>query len=141
MGNPNVSQKEDMFPLIENWQKSGLSQRAFCRQEGLALHVSLYWLKRYKENHPKEPAGFVPVQIGETPTISVFQIKIQYSNRVKILDETPIKVLTSQKPGVAHTEYFFSYYSHLLGSGFVDCRKGRDDKDPVEFLNDYKGTL
>ena len=37
-----------MFLLIENWQQSGLSQRAFCEQQQIAPHQFYYWYKCYR---------------------------------------------------------------------------------------------
>jgi hypothetical protein len=40
--------RRHMFTMIEQWQQSGLSQKAWCRQSGMAYHVFHYWYKRYR---------------------------------------------------------------------------------------------
>lgn len=40
--------RNTMFSLIENWQQSGLSQRAFCEQHQIVPHVFYYWYKCYR---------------------------------------------------------------------------------------------
>ncbi len=37
----------EMFERIERFLASGLSQTAFCRQEGLRHNLFRYWLKKY----------------------------------------------------------------------------------------------
>ena len=37
-----------MFSLIESWQQSGLSQKAFCKQHQIVSHVFYYWYKCYR---------------------------------------------------------------------------------------------
>ncbi len=37
-----------MFSLIESWQQSGLSQKAFCKQHQILSHVFYYWYKCYR---------------------------------------------------------------------------------------------
>lgn len=69
--------KDEMYPLIEAWQNSGLTGRAFCYQQGIAKSVFYYWHKQYKAD--KEPGGFVPVNINRVHKVAadVF-IEIQY---------------------------------------------------------------
>ena len=35
--------RERMFELIEQWQQSGLSQKAFCEQHSIRYYVFHYW--------------------------------------------------------------------------------------------------
>lgn len=56
-------------------------------------------------------------------------------------DETPVKVLTSQKKGASHKGYFWVYYSPLEKIVCFDYRKGRGREGPEEFLKDFSGTL
>jgi hypothetical protein len=37
-----------MLSLIEGWQQSGLSQKAFCEQQQIKPHVFHYWYKCYR---------------------------------------------------------------------------------------------
>lgn len=42
-----------MFSMIEKWQQSSLSQKAFCDQEQIIPHVFYYWHKSYRvQNAP-----------------------------------------------------------------------------------------
>ena len=57
-----------MYALIEKSQNSPLSQKAFCKQEDLALSTFTYWLKKYRGF--KQTAGtaqdFIPMKINES---------------------------------------------------------------------------
>lgn len=56
-------------------------------------------------------------------------------------DETPIPVLTSQKPGSTHKGYFWVYYSPLDKLVCFDYRKGRSRDGPVKFLEGFRGSI
>lgn len=56
-------------------------------------------------------------------------------------DETPIAVLTEDKPGSTHKGYFWVYYDPVHKSVFFDYQKGRGREGPTELLKDYKGAL
>lgn len=56
-------------------------------------------------------------------------------------DETPISVLTEDKPGATHKGYYWVYYSPIERMVLFDYRKGRGREGPEELLKDYRGTL
>jgi transposase len=56
-------------------------------------------------------------------------------------DETPIDVLTENKPGATHKGYHWVYYSPVERLVFFDYRKGRGREGPQELLKDYRGAL
>ncbi|MGI8635775.1 MAG: IS66 family insertion sequence element accessory protein TnpA, partial [Segetibacter sp.] len=37
--------QRQMFDRIDQWQQSGLSQKAFCEQVNLSYHIFHYWYK------------------------------------------------------------------------------------------------
>ncbi len=74
------------------------------------------------------------------PLYNVLIKKVQQSNYLMV-DETPISVLTSQKPGSTHKGYHWVYYSPQDKLVCFDYRKGRGRDGPGEFLKDFKGTL
>ena len=41
--------RQQMFSMLDQWQQSGLSQKAWCIQSGIAYHVFHYWYKRYRD--------------------------------------------------------------------------------------------
>jgi hypothetical protein len=56
--------QQQMFSMIGCWQQSGLSQKAYCEQNGIRYHVFHYWYKRYREKQiPQKEAGFVSLTL------------------------------------------------------------------------------
>lgn len=51
---PQTPHAQAMFDVIERYQKSGLTQKAFCQSEALALSTFQYWLARYRRRHHAE---------------------------------------------------------------------------------------
>ncbi len=58
-----------------------------------------------------------------------------------MVDETPIPVLTSLKPGSTHKGYFWVYYSPLDKLVYFDYRKGRSRDGPLKFMEGFRGTI
>lgn len=56
-------------------------------------------------------------------------------------DETPIPVLTKDKPGSTHKGYHWVYYAPLEKLVCFDYRKGRGREGPNEFLESFRGML
>ena len=79
MSKLDVNRKDEMFRIIEAYQKSGLSQPAFCRQEGLNKSTFLYWLKKYRKEQQKD---FLPLQVG--PAKTTFNLELDLPNGIKI---------------------------------------------------------
>lgn len=65
---------------------------------------------------------------------------VQRSNYL-MADETPIPVLTSQKPGSTHKGYYWVYYDPINKLVCFDYQKGRGRDGPRQFLKDFKGAL
>lgn len=56
-------------------------------------------------------------------------------------DESPIKVLDSDKPGQTHQGYQWVYHGVQEGIVLFDYRKGRGLNGPKEFLQSFKGYI
>lgn len=56
-------------------------------------------------------------------------------------DETPIPVLTKDKPGATHKGYFWDYGSPLERLVMFDYQKGRGREGPTEMLQPFQGML
>ena len=71
---------DEMRPIIEKWEDSGLTKKEFCEQQGIAPSVFYYWYKKYKTQD--NPAGFVPIKIKNNTKAG--QLEIHYPNGVKL---------------------------------------------------------
>lgn len=59
--------EEDMFPLVEEWQDSGQTQKAFCAEQDISVSVFAYWLRRYRDRGDTQElpeSGFVPIRMA-----------------------------------------------------------------------------
>jgi transposase len=56
-------------------------------------------------------------------------------------DETPMPVLSQDKPGSTHKGYFWAYYSPVLKIHCFDYHKSRGMEGPDAFLSGFKGYL
>jgi hypothetical protein len=74
------------------------------------------------------------------PLYEVLRKRVQTAGYL-MADETPIPVLTKDRPGSAHKGYFWVYYDPLGGTACFDYRSGRGREGPNEFLKNFKGAL
>ena len=61
--------RDRMFAIIETWQQSGLSKKAFCTEQGITYHRFHYWHRRYKTHHTTAGTNvpaFIPLQLPAT---------------------------------------------------------------------------
>lgn len=62
-----------MFPLIEAYLVSGLSQKHFCEAEGIAYSTFQWWLRQYRQRQveleavPEKRNGFIPLGTYDPP--------------------------------------------------------------------------
>lgn len=56
-------------------------------------------------------------------------------------DETPIKVQSRDVPGATHKGYFWVYFDPITGTVVFEYRPGRGQVGPMDFLQDFKGSL
>lgn len=57
--------QQQMFRLIEGWQRSSMAQLDYCKSHDVAYHVFHYWYKKYKTVHPGQSSvqGFTALQV------------------------------------------------------------------------------
>lgn len=60
--------QQQMFNYIEQWQQSGLTQKAFCQQLNLSYHIFHYWYKRYRIKESLPVSSFVNLEVS-SPSI------------------------------------------------------------------------
>ena len=56
-------------------------------------------------------------------------------------DETPIPVLTKDKPGATHRGYHWVYHDPVRKMAVFDYQESRGREGPKKFLKNFKGTL
>ena len=78
--------KEEMYPLVAKWEKSGQSRLHFSQAHGVKAHTFHYWVNKYKkEKGAKEAAisrdKFIPLSVNSIPTS---QLELCYPNGVRL---------------------------------------------------------
>ncbi len=78
----NVQQQ--MFSLIRKWNGSGISQKEFCNNHDLPIHIFHYWLRKYKQTSPPSENGFLPIDVTPAKLSPDGELQIHYPNGVMI---------------------------------------------------------
>lgn len=82
---PTPEQKRRRWKAhIESWQKSGLSQLAYCREHGLKPHQFTYWKKRCQRSNTD--ISFVPLRLSQNlpAVVNPAQIRLTTPNGYKL---------------------------------------------------------
>ena len=61
---------EEMFPVVEDWLQSGLTQKEYSKQRQLPAHILPYWVGRYRQTHSSshpQTASFIQVSTPPAP--------------------------------------------------------------------------
>jgi len=95
---------QEQYALIEKYLASGLTQKMFCQQHGLALSTFHLWLKNYRQANdvgtpeaPQSSESFIPLVFNSPQSAgTVPQIVIEYPNGVvvRICQAVPTQVLS-----------------------------------------------
>ena len=74
--------KQQMFDYINQWQQSGLTQKAFCQQVNLAYHVFHYWYKRYRITESKPAPSFIKLGVSTSSVTSSIELVLPDGKRL-----------------------------------------------------------
>ena len=81
-----------MFDMIQKWQKSGISQAAFCKEHQLAISTFTYWLLKFRKqesknfhHRDKHSVGGKFLELNVNKNMGIDQgFRIQYPNGVQL---------------------------------------------------------
>ena len=87
----------EMFPVVEDWLQSGLTQKEYSQRHQLPLHILPYWVSRYrheKTNSSEQvsqpsPGHFIPVSthremISGMEVILPTGVVIRFANQISV---------------------------------------------------------
>ena len=82
---------ETMYPLVEDYLSSGLSQEQYCDTQPFTASTFGYWVRKYKqENQESASAGFIALN----PTVPSGQAEMIYPNGIRVvLSSVDVKLL------------------------------------------------
>lgn len=75
-----------MFEMIEHWQQSGLTKKAYCQQQSIKHHSFYYWYKCYRTEHGKadnNSRGFAKLKIDRA--VIAASVEIHFPDGVRLL--------------------------------------------------------
>lgn len=75
-----IAKEEERERLIERYEASGMTQKAFCRREGINYHTFVAWLGRRKleKKERVEGSGFEEfiLPINQQSSVGVLEIRL-----------------------------------------------------------------
>lgn len=80
----------EMFPVVEDWMASGLTQKEYSLQHGLPQHILPYWAGRYRKAQTPDdesPSRFVQIA---TAAPSAADMEIQWPNGTVLRLQGPV---------------------------------------------------
>ena len=82
---------QEMFRVVERFRDSGLTQKSFCKTEGVALSTLQYWISRYKKQNRQNQqsgSGFPELFVELKPQSS----KPSFSNTIVVSYPSGVKL-------------------------------------------------
>jgi hypothetical protein len=80
--------QQQMFDYIDQWQQSGLSQKAFCQQVNLSYHIFHYWYKLYRNKENLPASSFI--KLGVCSPTSTSPIELVLPDGKRLLFHQPV---------------------------------------------------
>ena len=74
--------QQQMFGYIDQWQQSGLNQKAFCEQVNLSYHIFHYWYKRYRNREGEPVSSFIKLAVLSPSICSAAEILLPDGKRI-----------------------------------------------------------
>jgi transposase-like protein len=82
----NPELRRQMFEMIEDWQESGLTKKAYCQQQSIKHHSFYYWYKCYRTEHgnaDNDSGGFAKLKIDKS--VIAASVEIYFPGGVRLL--------------------------------------------------------
>jgi transposase len=93
-----IRTEKEMFPLVVEWLKSGITQKEFGQRHGFALHIMPYWVARYRKVHgPTQPTpttstGFIQLPTPQA-TVSPMEVALPSGAVIRFSSLIPVSYL------------------------------------------------
>ncbi|MGO9228812.1 MAG: IS66 family insertion sequence element accessory protein TnpA [Bryobacteraceae bacterium] len=101
VGDEKAIAKNDQWrERIAAQERSGLSVRRFCKEQGIAEHLLFYWRKRLRNQQQSVPVRFALVERGVAPVGTVtepaLELVLNTGERLRIgvgVDQTALRTV------------------------------------------------
>src|SRR5438445_6570168 len=83
--------QEKMFAYIRSWQQSDVSQKEWCRQQGIPYHIFHYWYRKYKDQQgaADNTGTFVQLAMTSPPATGC---EVVFADGTRIVFHQPVAV-------------------------------------------------
>lgn len=72
------ARRQEMFDFVEQWQRSGETQRSWCSMHGVEYAKFHYWLRKYRASEADGLSGFVDLVAPAPSAPSVCTLEIHF---------------------------------------------------------------
>ncbi len=82
----NLELRHQMFEMIEQWQQSGLTKKAFCEQQSIRHHSFFYWYKCYRQQQAgidNNESAFLKLQVASP--VAGATVEVHFPGGVRLL--------------------------------------------------------
>lgn len=73
---PRAAARRRWLQLVADYERSGLTQRAFCERHGLALSSLARWRRRVARDQAVRPPAFVAVTVTEDRSVPAASLRV-----------------------------------------------------------------
>src|SRR5690606_19106650 len=115
-------------PLSRHW-------RTRVNMYSLRSLISIIFGRKAKDDHLNRKYA-----VGRADTYEQLVFDTKAKGYLQV-DETPIKVLDSDKKGAAHQGYYWVYHAPLDGTVLFDYSPTRGSSAPLPILGSFRGYL
>lgn len=94
------SRRLNWHTLIENYEKSGLSQKAFCEKNSAPLSQFVYYRNKFKSTKKvslPSPSLFSPIQVQKSVPNDSRELRISLPNGFQCAFPSDVDVITLKK--------------------------------------------
>lgn len=87
--------RRDPSVIVQEFLSQNTTQKAFCREKGIALSTLQFWLRRHRHQQSNESAPvFMPLAVSSAPEVDVRSCGcvIEYPNGVTIRFSGPVNI-------------------------------------------------
>lgn len=87
---------EEMFPIVEDWLQSGLTQKAYSQQHQLPGHVLPYWVGRYRKTQPttdQKTSSFIRLAAPTAPMVHDIEVQLPTGVVIRFAHTVPVAYL------------------------------------------------
>lgn len=79
---------------VEAWERSGLSQRAWCMAEGVSLSTFHCWRQRPAKEGPSESVpSFMPLRLEPEATTASIEVRLRSGTQIRFEGEAALRAV------------------------------------------------